>query len=399
MVLLAGAGSVLARTTATWVITGVGVPVLLWAYRPRSLLVVALALAAVIAPQVPRSLALAGDAGSQRAAHDGGVHVTGAAAEALLEGQNPYEVSYRGALPDAWTSLEVGEDSFPNPVVDHMPYLPAAFLVAVPGVALEGLTGVGGDTRWTMGLLVLAALVVVARRPERPWARAATIVAFGSSFAAIYAAWGTNDVAAAALVGLAALGAARHPAWAAAALVLAVSYKAPLVVGLVPWSVWVVQREGWRGLARWWPLPVGLALTMVPFLLWSPGPFVDDTVGFWSGTTAGSFPASGLGLGFRAPGLMTGAPGAAITLGAAAVGLVAAVALVRRAPHPAVLAVAAAVALLGVLVPARTFQPNYLALVTGLLAFGWLAVDAPGRDRGPRPSPSDAGSGDLLSTG
>ena len=52
-----------------------------------------------------------------------------------------------------------------------------------------------------------------------------------------------------------------------------------------------------------------------------------------------------------------------------------AVVLVRRLPHhPAILPVATAVAMVGVLVPARTFQGNYLAAVAGMLATGWLVV-------------------------
>jgi hypothetical protein len=374
---------------ALWLVTAVGVPLGLVALRPRGALVLVVAVVALVGPLALRSANLAEQSGlTQESAHDGGVLVTEAAADGLLSGENPYDRSYAEDLPPAWEELRVvpGEAT-PNPVVDHLPYLPGAVLAAVPGVLLDDLVGVGGDPRWVMGVLVVGALVVLARRPEAEWARAAALLAFGSSFVVIYAAWGTNDAAAAALVLLAMAGARRHPGWAGLALALAVSYKAPLAAALVPWAVWEVRQRGWAGLRRWWTLPAALAVTCLPFLAWSPSAFWSDTVDFWLGRGDGAFPASGLGLAYRTPDLMSGPLGAVITLGCAAAGLALAVALVRRVDHVAVLPVASALVLLGLLVPARTFQPNYLALVTGLLASAWLVVGGAvdGVDEGTEP--------------
>ncbi len=367
--------------TALWVATGVGVPLGLVALRPRGGAVVLVAALALLVPLGLRTAELVSRPGPpQEASHDGGVHVTRAAAEDVLAGRNPYTTSYADDLPDAWAELQVVPGQVhSNPVVDHMPYLPGAFVVAIPGVVVERVTGVGGDPRWVMGALVAGALVALARRPEALWARAAAVVAFGSSFVLVYASWGTNDAAAAALVILAMVGVRRHPGWAGLALALAVSYKAPLVLGLVPWALWEARHHGWIGaLRRWWTFPVALTVTCVPFLLWSPSAFVDDTVDFWLGRGPEVFPASGLGLGYRFPDLMAGPVGLVLTIACALVGLAAGSALARRVDHEAVLPVAAAVVLLGLFVPARTFQPNYLALVTGLLATGWLL--ASGRD-------------------
>jgi hypothetical protein len=385
-----GTTTTTSSAAALWVVTGVGVPLALVALRPRGAVVVLVAALALLGPVAMRTSDLAAQSGhTQEAAHDGGVIVTEAAAHDLMAGRNPYAVSYADDLPEAWDELNVvpGESS-PNPVVDHLPYLPGAVLAAVPGVILDDLVGVGGDPRWVMGLLVAGALVALARRPEEAWARAAAMFALGSSFAVIYAAWGTNDAAAAALVVLAMAGARRHPVAAGLALALAVSYKAPLAVALVPWAFWEVRQRGWAGLRRWWSLPVALAATALPFLAWSPSVFWSDTVAFWLGRGDDAFPASGLGLAYRAPDLMTGPVGAVITVGLAVAGLAAAVALVRRIDHEAALPVASALVLLGLLVPARTFQPNYLALVTGLLATGWLLAD---RAVGLTPTPPDGG--------
>lgn len=366
------ASSVLALS----VVSVVAVPLWLVALRPRGVALLGLVVVALLLPLAVRTAGLAAEPGPQESAHDGGVHVTRAAAEDLLAGRNPYSSSFADDLPRSWATVHVVPGrATPNPVVDHLPYLPGAVVVAVPGVLLERAVGVGGDPRWVMGLLVGAAVWVLARRPEAGWARAAAVAAFGSAALVVYAAWGTNDAAAAALVVLAALGAARRPGWAGLALALAVSYKSPLLLGLVPWAAWVVGRDGWAGLRRWWTLPAGLVVTTLPFLAWSPGDLVTDTVRFWSGTTDTPFPASGLGLAYRAPGLMEGPLGVAVTGGLAVAALAGAVALARRVAHPAVLPVAAAVVLLGLLVPARTFQPNYLALLAGCLAPAWLLAD------------------------
>ncbi len=144
---------------ALWLVAGVGVPLWLVALRPRRLVLV-VALLAVVMPLGLRTAHLAADPGPQEAAHDGGVHVTRAAAEDLLAGRDPYAADFTGDLPASWLTLHVvpGEPT-PNPVVDHMPYLPGAFLMAVPGVLVERAVGVGGDPRWVMGLLVAAALL------------------------------------------------------------------------------------------------------------------------------------------------------------------------------------------------------------------------------------------------
>lgn len=383
---LYGASTTLAATaTGLTLVSAVALPLWLYALRPRGAALVLVAVAALLVPLAVRTANLAADPAAQESAHDGGVLVTGTAADGLLDGRNPYTARYDDVLPPAWQVLEMtpGERT-PNPVVDHMPYLPGAFLVAVPGALLERAVGVGGDPRWVMGALVVAAVVALARRPEEAWARAAALFAFGSAFVVGYAAWGTNDAAVAALLVLAACGARRHPGGAGLALALAVSYKAPLAVAAVPWAVWVVRTDGWRALRRWWTLPAALAASTVPFLVWSPSALVEDTLAFWAGRTDRPFPASGLGLAYRLPDLMEGPLGAVVTLACAVGGLAAAVALVRRFAHPAILPVAAAVSLLGLLVPARTFQPNYLAVVVGGLACGWLLLGrtaAEGDDR------------------
>lgn len=361
---------------AMWIAAGVGVPLGLVALRPRGNLVLVVALVALVVPLGIRTSNLVERPGPPaEASHDGAVFVTRAAGEEILAGRNPYRSRYADDLPESWQVLHVipGEET-PNPVIDHFPYLPGAALVTVPGVLLERVIGIGGDPRWVMGLMLVAAMAALARRPEPAWARGAAMTAFGSAFVVIYAAWGTNDAAAAALVVLAMAAARDRPGWAGVALALAVSYKAPLALALVPWAVWVVDRGGWAALRRWWSFPATLAATCLPFLLWSPSAMVEDTVAFWAGAGDTAFPTSGLGLPVHAPGLMEGVAGPVITAALLVAGLASATVVVRRFDHVAVLPVASALVLLGLFIPARTFQPNYLGLITGLLATGWLVA-------------------------
>jgi hypothetical protein len=99
-------------------------------------------------------------------------------------------------------------------------------------------------------------------------------------------------------------------------------------------------------------------------------------------------PTSGLGLPAVAGGVFDGAVLAAVTVLGLAVALVAVPRLARRAGTVAWVGPLTSLALLALLVPARTFQINYLVLVVAAAATGWWAVGerAP---KPPGPSPAD----------
>jgi len=223
-------------------------------------------------------------------------------------------------------------------------------------------------------------MVVVARRPEPAWARLGAVLGVGSAFAIIYLSWGTNDPFAAALAVLALALADRAPGWAGVALAVAVSAKLLLAVLVPPLALVVWLTGGAAGLRRWWTFPAVLAATVIPALLADPGAFLDDAVWFNLGRSEPRMPTSGIGIPAVAPGF-DGVPLAVLT----GLGLVAALVLplvaVRRRPSVWVAGAASGLALLAVLVPARTFQVNYLVLVAALLPLVLLAS--------PRPGPSD----------
>ena len=195
----------------------------------------------------------------------------------------------------------------------------------------------------------------------------------GSLFSAVYLAWGTNDVFAVSLAILAVALAVRRPALAGVLLAVALSAKL-LLVPLVPALGLALWLRGGAGLVkRWWTLPATFVVTCVPFLVISAGPLLDDTIWFNLGRSEPRMPTSGLGLPAVAPGLPGGVVAVATLLGLAfAFGFP--LLAVRRRPSVWVAAAATGAGLLGLLIPARTFQANYLVLVASLVGLVWLGV-------------------------
>src|SRR5690606_2985348 len=138
-----------------------------------------------------------------QARHDGGVVATRAAAEVAADLGNPYTADFSEALaPDHDTLEAIGGDRITNPLVEHFPYLPAAFLVHVPFLLLGSLY----DPRVLYVVATAAALVHLSRGVPPSWGRAAAVwAAVGSGAVAVYLSWGANDAAAASLVVVAAL--------------------------------------------------------------------------------------------------------------------------------------------------------------------------------------------------
>lgn len=392
-------GLVLARDTAAysvpgltglWLLLSVALPLVFVGWRPGPWSI-ALALVIAIAPMANTT------AGNMRETdhpflrtHDGGVVATRAAAEHLLHGENPYGVDFTSDLqPDHADLTERGVLIQANPLREHYPYLPATFLANAPFVAAADAVGLTWDPRLLYELTVVLVLAVVAAGRRPPWVRAATIVAVGNAFVATYAGWGTNDAAAAALVVLAGLLVARRPQWAAVALAVAISLKLFLVVAVLPFGVLVLRRGGASALRRWWPLPMVLIVTCIPFFVVGPRAFLDDVLSFNLGKSRLHYPTSGLGLPATHPDVFHGALLAATVVALFAAGAVIAVALVRWLPTGPACVVATAVLIGAVLLPNRTFQATYLTDLTVLAGAGWLLVADDGRHEEPAVAGSD----------
>lgn len=310
------------------------------------------------------------------AAADGGVLATRGAANALLDGHNPYTVSLAPSLGHAYQRVTANGPHgqrlvFANPLRHYYPYLPGAFLLQVPGQALAGQHG-WFDPRWVYLAAFLLAAAAIFRWPGSDWARGAALLGVATPLAMIWGGNGSNDIAVASLVVVAALVGWRRPGWGGLALAAAVSFKFVIVIAVVPLAIVWIRRRGWRSIRDWWTFPAALAATMVPFLIWSPKAFLVDTLGFQLGTVPDKFPTSGIGLPVLWPDVFHGTVAHLALVLCTALGLGAAAWLAWRWPRPEIVAPATAVALFGLLVSADTFQTNYWVMLFTLAGAGWL---------------------------
>jgi hypothetical protein len=366
----------------------VGIPLLLAEHDDlaRRLLPVVVLLMAMVAGFAAYSRAN-GSGPVRDRTHDGGVIVTRAAARLAVRGHNPYTASFAADLPPSWARVQGADGSrVANPVGKHDPYLPASFLIQVPFVVGADTLGLTWDPRILGWIVLVGTAVVLARRPGPAWTRIGAVLTVGSAFTVTYLAWGTNDSLAACLLVLALALADVFPRVAGVALAVAISCKFLLLLAVPPLLILVLARVAWTGARRWWTLPATLAVTCVPYVLASPGAFFDDVLWFNLGRTKPLMPTSGLGLpaitSFAGPLL------ALLTLAGAAIalGLVPWLARRWRSLGVAVVGPLTALALLGVLVPARTFQVNYLVLVVAVAAPAWWLL----ADRAERPGRASA---------
>jgi hypothetical protein len=319
------------------------------------------------------------------------VLVTREAARMVLRGENPYVERFEDVLPPSWMEVQGSDDEIvANPVMDHQPYLPASFLVHVPFVAAADLVGITWDPRVLGWIALVAVTLGLAIRAGPAWARAGAVLCVGSAFTLVYLAWGTNDsLAMCALVG-ALLLAERRPGWAGVALALAISCKFLLLVAVPPLVVALLAAHGWAGLRRWWSAPALMASTCLVFLVLAPGDFVDDVLWFNLGRTEPLMPTSGIGLPATHPDVFHGPVLALVTLAGLALAFGVVPWLAGRLRSLAWVGPLTSLALLGLLIPARTFQANYLVLVVGVLATGWWLAPSTGERRA-----TEDGSGNL----
>lgn len=364
------------------VVFALGVPLLLSSSPMAAKMALPLAVAAVAVLGAWAPYARATGGGEERdRTHDGGVIVTREAARLTVRGENPYTARYDDVLPPSWAQVQgVDGDLVANPVIDHAPYLPASFLIQVPFDEASGLLGIEWDPRVLGWLALVGTSVALAVRPGPAWARVGAVATLANAYTFTYLAWGTNDSLAVCAFVLALVladglaGSRPRPGWAGVALAVAISCKFLFLVTLAPLAVIVGVAGGWVALRRWWTLPATLALTCLPFLAWSPSAFLDDVLWFNLGRTEPLMPTSGLGLPAVAGDLFTGPLLGVTTVLGFAIAFGAVPWLAARRRSLAWVGPLTSLALLAILIPARTFQTNYLVLVVAAAASAWWLV-------------------------
>ncbi len=284
---------------ALYALAGAGVLFSRSRERARGVLLSLLVLLLVVLPAVAE-IDLRFAAGPRDHAHDGGVIQTEEALRFFLDGTNPYEADYR-STPMA--GLPWGPN---NPAIIHHPYLPLSFLIHLPGYAIGRALFGAYDTRILYLLLFAVPFFLIPRWTGRGENRLALAALWGlNPFLVPHLIEGRNDVVVVVMLVVAAhLLLARRLLASAVVLGLACSTKQFAVLLLPFYCVHVGAVAGWgetlrRGAKKTLPVLGPIVIFVVPFFLWNPAAFLDDTWAFNVGLSEVSYPLGGTpGYGF-----------------------------------------------------------------------------------------------------
>ena len=261
----------------------------------KTVLIVCLVSLFAIVPLI-QNVQLRQENGPATYSHDGLIQ-TELATAFFAQGRNPYVVSYRDTPMADWTFRE--GDLTENPALDHVPYLPATFILPWPLRQLSMLALGWYDQR----LFHLIAFVVAWFAAHRllgsqRWLQFTIVLAL-SPLLLPYFLEGRNDVVILAWLLLATVALRQnHTLQAAAFFALACATKQTAWFFFPALALYRYSRTSSRAsLARDLAVFAGiLALFLLPFLVWAPAAFVGDTLSYQSGRGAHPYPVKGLGL-------------------------------------------------------------------------------------------------------
>ncbi len=226
--------------------------------------------------------------------------LTEAGLQKITQGVDPYTANFRGTIVDRWYGHATHASYVDGvyPAWDHYVYLPGFFVVSMPFyAALHGLFN-WYDQR-LIYLLAYAAILIGAWTQLRnsPMREPLTIVLALNPFLTT-ASYGFNDLLPVMLLMMTGLALARKRVYLAATMYgLALSTKQTILLTmpfmLLPFIA--IAKETSRSLTRVIGVAIGVAaIIIVPFALWSPWNFYDDTLRFFLSTAA--YPISGEGI-------------------------------------------------------------------------------------------------------
>lgn len=244
-----------------------------------------------VSHQTIRYIALRLESEPHRYVHDHPLQME-AAVSFLLQGENPYAVSYRGTVMEPWSDV--------NPALEHVIALPFTIVKSVPLYLLwQGLFGWYDERISHLVLLWLGigALFLLFRRHDAKLA-AISLFVFNPLFAQFFTE-GRSDVVFLSLL-LAALAALRSGRPQAALLLLALSATSKHMAWfMVPFFLTYLFATGYfkqNTLRKLAPSALLTCAIVLPFALWNWPAFFDDIYRFPAGTLPTSFPINGYGL-------------------------------------------------------------------------------------------------------
>lgn len=242
-------------------------------------------------------------------AHDSVIQ-TEEAIRFLLDGRNPYAVTYEGTPLSQWPDWR---RPYPNPALYNLVYFPFVFLVGVPFYLLFEATAGWFDYRILILLAFGITLWVVWKLSRDRLVGTIGLLAAGlSPLVAPYIVEGRNDILVLALLGLS-LYLVTRDGWrwrleaSAFSFGLACATKQTAWFFLPFYTLYLWGSFGGAAeprilarsaviLRRWLlPVVVTVAVAVLPFLLLSPSRFLEGTVFFLSGRTEHNYPIKATG--------------------------------------------------------------------------------------------------------
>jgi hypothetical protein len=197
------------------------------------------------------------------------ITVTDAALRALIHGHSPYAIAFDNIYGPGSTFYAPGLEANGR-VLFGYPYPPVSLLLSLPAYLL-------GDYRYAslVALLVASVLMVASLPSQRSRLAAALFLTTPRVFFVLEQGW--SEPMSLLLVAIVVFCLMRWPRGVAPLAGVAIASKQYLVVALVPLWRYATTRPGspWRLAAS----AVGAAAAVtLPFLLWSPKPFVQSVV-------------------------------------------------------------------------------------------------------------------------
>lgn len=231
--------------------------------------------------------------------HDGAIQ-TEQAISFLLQGKNPYAEDYDKTLVARYflPGLPL------NPAIYHYAYLPFTFLFSLP--FYEGFTSIVGwyDQRVVYALAFLLVLLILPQLAKSADRKLSLLAVVGLNYLLVDSlAIGMNDILVlASLLVTTYLFQKGHRRASAIALGLACATK-QMAWFFLPFY-FLLQFNGSPSLRemgslikKTYPFFLTFALLVLPFFLWNPAAFIDDTFSYLSGISPTSYPIRGFGLG------------------------------------------------------------------------------------------------------
>ena len=317
--------------------------------------------------------------------HDGAMQIEAAAWE-LGAGRNPYVVNYAPALAAFVDINNLAGEAISNPVLKHLVYLPFHLILTLAGHALiYPLLGWFDIRLLHWGVFFLAIILAVwwrrgAESKNQLW----LLLTVMNPLFFVYLLQGRSDglVFALALLGLLFLS---RRDWLAAAVIFGLAFATRQTAWfLFPFLCLYLVGACQRGEISRLLLKKSAAVfavvfagIMLPFFLWSPRDFVQDTLLYTVGASDVRYPINGFGLGTQLyalriiPSLSSYFPFWAIQLIVIIPLLIVLLRWQSRANNIPRLLVAYAVWLATFWLFSRFFHENYLGYIIELLLLAW----------------------------